>query len=299
MTWAAVHVFYHGNQDPLIRHGIGPALAELHDAGLSDHSFFLRYWEGGPHVRVRIRAANEAAAELAAGRLAAAVQGYLGRQPSRLPVDPAVFAEAEQWLAGMEDRDVGTTLYPDNTVVRAAYKPEYGKYGGAVGVAIAEDVFDSSSRLVLALLDEVARRPGRRLLYGLALLATGLREFDVADPREFLAGYASAWSRYAIPAVTERWPQAMIRDRQAAAACVGASLAGVPPAAIEPWAAALRSAYGQLAEAGEDVLGLSLARLMTQYVHTTSNRLGLLPADEAYLAVLAASVIPESAVTSQ
>ena len=311
MTWAAVHVYYHANHDPLIRACIGPALAGLREAGTVDRAFFLRYWQGGPHVRVRVRARDQVTADVAADRLTAAIESFLARCPSRLPVDPEVFAEAQRRLATLEGRDVDLRLRPDNTVTRAAYEPEYGKYGGTVGVAIAEKLFDASSRLVIGLLDEVARRPGRRLLLGLGILASGLREFGVAEPREFLTGYADMWSRYAIPSVVEQWPDAMARNHRAAEACVGAALSGRPPTAIEPWAAALRSAFRDLARAGDRVFGAlstpcqasaadaCLTRLMAQYVHTTSNRLGLLPADEAYLASLAASVLPEPAVSSQ
>lgn len=311
MTWAAVHVFYHGNHDPLVRACIGPALADLREAGTVDRAFFLRYWQGGPHVRVRVRARDQAASDLAADGLATAIEGFLARWPSRLPVDPDAFAEAQRRLATLEGRDTDPRLHPDNTVIRAAYDPEYGKYGGTVGVAIAEDLFDASSRLVTGLLDEVARRPGRRLLLGLGILASGLREFGVTEQREFLTAYAGMWSRYAIPGIAEQWPDAMARDRRAAEACVGAALSGRPPTAIEPWAAALRAARRDLVKAGDRVFGAlsspceasapdaCLTRLMAQYVHTTSNRLGLLPADEAYLASLAASVIPEPAVSSQ
>ncbi|MDA6131158.1 hypothetical protein OSK38_27810, partial [Escherichia coli] len=53
-NWKAYHVFYHGNLDILIQQCIKPITKKLLSEGIAEKFFFIRYWEGGPHIRLRV-----------------------------------------------------------------------------------------------------------------------------------------------------------------------------------------------------------------------------------------------------
>jgi thiopeptide-type bacteriocin biosynthesis protein len=91
----------------------------LRATGTATGWFFLRYGEGGHHVRVRIRPAQDGAADAVVSALRA-----LGRE---------LRAEALVSRVVMDD-----------------YVPEVARYGGATGLALAEELFVADS-------DDVAR----------------------------------------------------------------------------------------------------------------------------------------------
>ena len=58
-TWISAHIFHAGDLDALITRVAGPLVSDLNPEGF----FFLRYWEGGPHLRLRMRVSDPGAAE--------------------------------------------------------------------------------------------------------------------------------------------------------------------------------------------------------------------------------------------
>ena len=182
-------------------------------------------------------------------------------------------------------------LNPNNSVRRVTYEPELDKYGGTEGVAIAEDLFMASTSVVSRLLRDVVERPGRRSVYGLLLLLVAAHEFGVLDA-EFLERYEATWSPYAVAGGL--WPRPVKeQDLRVALPCLVSVREDSRPPELDAWRSAVAAARQRLANWWGDLPDLradrniGMAQLLTHYVHTTNNRLGLLPADEAYLALLA------------
>ncbi|HEX6838920.1 MAG TPA: thiopeptide-type bacteriocin biosynthesis protein, partial [Polyangia bacterium] len=113
--------------DRVLHDAIAPAIEAALAAGEIDGWFFLRYVDGPgrrDHLRLRVRAASDAAAASFAARLDEALA------PARAAGDVV-------------------------TVERAEYQRELGRYG-ADAIDAVERVFESDSALVLALADEDA-----------------------------------------------------------------------------------------------------------------------------------------------
>lgn len=49
-NWKAIYIYYYDNQDLLITNGIYPILKKYK---ITDF-FFIRYWQHGPHIRLRL-----------------------------------------------------------------------------------------------------------------------------------------------------------------------------------------------------------------------------------------------------
>ncbi|MFJ5679429.1 lantibiotic dehydratase C-terminal domain-containing protein [Streptomyces sp. NPDC093097] len=149
--WVCAHLFYDTDQDLLLTDCVRPLVAELTAQGLVQRYFFLRYWEGGPHVRLRLlpaRAADRAAVE---GRAARHLRDFLARTPAADVVDRGRFAEVAAGLAGLEGRlGHDAVVRPNNSVEFPAYEREHADYGYGAAIGAVERHFFESSRLALS-----------------------------------------------------------------------------------------------------------------------------------------------------
>lgn len=168
--WQSFHVFLHtgiAEADAFLTEDLAPVLDGL-AAGREDAAwFFIRYGEGGPHIRVRVRGLGAATAGLPAdlSRLAAARTEVDGPWPSR---------HAE--------------------VLAAAYVPETGRYGGALALPIAEEVFAASSRVAVQALRQLATGGARLTLASDIANATALAlGLDRLTAAQWLRRHAAGW----------------------------------------------------------------------------------------------------------
>ena len=193
MSWVSVHAFYHGELDALVTDGLRPLVDELAARSLIDGFFFLRYWDGGPHLRVRLSAtAEEPVRDLALRRL----RGYLAANPSKDRLDR--YAERSAWLAAAEGvGDYLRTPMPNNTVHEIPYRPETERYGHGAAMSTVECHFVESSRIALGLL---AARPTesqrQTAAFGaIALALSGRRPRPPEPDAELEARYLDTRSR--------------------------------------------------------------------------------------------------------
>ena len=278
MEWLCWHLFYHSHQDDILTDAVAPLVDALYADRSIDQFFFLRYWNGGPHVRLRFRPQAQVDGASLAARIEDALRTGVAIRPSMVPMDELTYRPVAGRLSAAEAVAV-EPLADNNVLVRRDYTPEYGKYGRGDDMRSAEAIFSASSTAVLRILSR-APNTGRRLGAALVGMMVGLAAlgFDRAGAELFFSHYHRFWDGHARgrgngptddvippPAVT-----------QAASAIL---VEGRIPAAWAEWAAVLaRSRPGQ----DDD----RRAFLATNHFHTTNNRLGLLTADEAHIGKL-------------
>ncbi|MGW1072827.1 lantibiotic dehydratase C-terminal domain-containing protein [Streptomyces sp. NPDC002537] len=159
-AWQALHIHYAANPQPLMTRCVGPLVEELTADGLLANHFFINYWLEGPHVRLRLRPATEAATGEVLDRAERAIAAFLRERPALYEVDTSGFLNEfyntlfelefpEDERAGFLAADGRMRLRPNNTFSREPYEPEYGKYGGPAGIELAEWHFRHSSELVI------------------------------------------------------------------------------------------------------------------------------------------------------
>lgn len=273
--WTSLHCFLHwtGEQnDAFLTRAAGPLLNRLRADGLLEDWFFIRYGEGGPHVRIRARAVT----------------------------DPEGLRRSLASLIGGTDLPPGEGWTPHGTVAEIAYEPETERYGGSEAIEVAEEVFCRSSEIVLeALSGSAASRMNTALplMYATAL-GLGLDERAGAA---WLRRHAASWRLAAgtptlPPGVPLARAEAMLdRQRERLLAVLAATRTlvreGEGPAAR--WAGTVTLADAELAERGV-APGRRLAVWASQ-LHMLCNRLGVQPDEERALCwVLAGALAPES-----
>ncbi len=305
-TWYSVHVYYHGRLELLLTECIGPIVSSMRTRGVS-RWFFLRHSTGGPHVRVRF--------QLAAGTtpavkdtLTADIGDYLREKPSTTPIAAdhlASFEDGHRAIAALDGEPAGPgAFYPDNTVIATPYVPEPAKYGGPLGVALAERFFEASSDLVITLLSREAGNGHRPASMAFAMMLAGLRAagYGERDIAAFFAAYARFWQRCIPPDAWQSWLSTVTARPDALRSLsdsITRSDGSAGPAWMEPWVVAFGAAAKALHEqaiAIEPAVTLAgpmdpIAFVLCNYLHTHNNRLGVSPALEARLAYLGSHIM--------
>lgn len=305
--WSSLHLYVHGDRaakDEFLLDVLAPAADRLVADGHATGWFFLRYWEGGPHIRFRVRDADpERLAELAEE-----ARRWLAKNPPEISgPDP------ERFYAGLGGLDGAEALarygwHEHGEVVEAEYVPEADRYGGADALPAAEDLFVASTQVALAAM--AASRDGtKRLSVAFTLLVaftagvcentavevTMLRRYvlssryntvdapgvDIAVLREQAeADYAAGGERY-------RATAAQVRAALAAGGKANGLLRNWSVLAAE-YADTLRT----LAVSGDASGPASYWTVLLSQLHMVNNRMGVELAEEyrlAWLASLAAA----------
>ncbi|MFH8385765.1 lantibiotic dehydratase C-terminal domain-containing protein [Kitasatospora sp. NPDC018058] len=169
-TWVSAHLFYHGDQDAVVVGAVRPAVERLRLAGQAEGFFFLRYWEGGPHVRLRVLTSPEHAAQVRSVIEETAAEFYRA-SPSESSMTPQEYADSAPSLAALERMaDYDTVLHPDNSVAFVDYVPETDVFGTGRSLEAVERQLMAASALAVELIAR-GRKPGQRAMDAFAMLA--------------------------------------------------------------------------------------------------------------------------------
>lgn len=193
--WLALHIFYHNvmKQDAFLNECLIPAIRTLQAEGHCQDWFFLRYWEGGTHVRVRFLNPSAAVEE----KIREAATAFMAAHPPEQELTREAYYENHTFDG--EPVDVETLpWYPNGSVVQLPYEPEYKRYGGRHAMALGEEVFRISSDTAAAV---IAATPGeyqKRMSMAMDLMILMARclgvEADMMAP--YFNRYSLYWQRF-------------------------------------------------------------------------------------------------------
>jgi hypothetical protein len=285
--WRAYHVFYHGDQDILLRRLVGPLTDELAGLGWIQEFYFVRYCLGGPHVRLRWSSTSEAHADAAEHLLARRVEQFFKLYPSLHPLPDDQVRSMNRNIIRHDPAatDSDNRCYGDNCWLPFPPEFEIERYGGPDHFEASLHFFCQSTESVLELLRENAGRPEGwkrgvwlRLLLRLALgFSSGDREwFD-------LLAYAADDENAAFSGCI-REGDAAFAGRRNQLTVAARDARHSPGTGV--YAALQRSAE----ELSRTVRSLPAARrraVAGSHLHMTANRLGLWNAEEVYMSRIA------------
>lgn len=127
--WLSVHLFY-SDLDQLLTKAVFPFVHQMKAQNAFSQYFFIRYSEGGKHVRLRMKTTQ-------LDFLKATVTHYFNTFFKNYPFQKAVIQEQ---------------IYPNNSIQHIDYQPEWQRYGGQKGLLVAEQQFQLSSETVQAIM---------------------------------------------------------------------------------------------------------------------------------------------------
>ncbi|EFL19626.1 predicted protein [Streptomyces sp. C] len=285
-TWTAWHLHLPSSaqtvHDRVLHEAVAPAVA----AHPGRPWFFVRYWQAGPHLRLRIAGLAPDEAHATERRLREALPGAAALRDGEAPVGDAAFGREAQRLARAgEDGSAlppGTPPLPTG-VYGAAYEPEYERYGGEGLMPLSESLFTLSSTLVLGFLASRPRGRRARALFALGAAACAAAALgDGPDAETFRAHGLASWRRWLLgyghgPDDVDQWVAAAGTapgEAEQERAVLAAAGSGTGP--LAPWQRELTAA----AAVWRATPGVEPGRLLFSHLHMLHNRLGLGIADE-------------------
>lgn len=288
--WLSLHAFIsrptHGDAMPLFADRL---LAEI-GAERGDW-FFIRYAEGGPHVRLRF---------------APSMTPYFGRLRHEVERECAALAVAapdQHWTSAPAGADASQHQCRPGSVHEIAYVPETRRYGGEQALLVNETLFRLSTGIAIKVIAatpiDLARRA--QVAVGLMIGAASALCESVEALADFLAEYESFW-RGLLPedqgapssrsfGAAESLPDRFQRHRR------GLEAGAASNALADCWCEAIRQACRQfeaLHQAGSLVsprtgraasdledMRAACRSIVGSQIHMLNNRLGFTPIEEA------------------
>jgi hypothetical protein len=285
--WSSWHLHTGaGGQEALDRIVVGvvvPAVALLNASARRHPWFFMRYWQAGPHVRLRVGGVDEALDARLHGLLAERLSAVNAELADRPQIDAVGYGAGAAMLAaggeGGDELEVHELL--EAGVHRVRYEPELERYGGEELIELSEHLFTRSSQLAVAVL---ARGLPREAFALEALAVAGAVLGPPVRRERFARGARDFWLRWGLRATAAGdGPDVDVVDLLASARAWAdrietAGLAGrileTENAPVRRWGDELAAASSRWPEP-EPVLA--------SHTHMLLNRLGLGPPQEVFL----------------
>lgn len=295
-TWISAHVYRHCDRDVLLTRCVDPVVSDLAVRGVVRGFFFLRHWEAGPHVRLRVLTAARHAGEVRE-ELERRLTDTMARFPSfELPA-PAAYGVLAARAAALEDHPgYERRIQPTDTIRFVPYVPEHASFGYGPSLTAVERHFAASSRIAL---DVLPAGPERVEFHATAMTLSCY----VGGPPGRVRRAVGAAAR-SDPRVDRVWrasgPELLRLARMLREARHTVHHATPEDAPVLHWLAAitaLREELGELARAGRfaPAQPRPVAHAVSRCLHLHLNRLGVLPGAEALLRAVAARAARELA----
>ncbi len=141
--WLAAYLYYSEPWETFLIEGVQPFINNVLESRLAEQFFFIRYWERGPHIRLRFKTDEAILEKELKPRMIDHFENYYQLKPSKRDDPP--------WSLTLPDNQ---RWFPNNSIQFIDYEPEIDRYGGIHGILIAEDHFQLSSQVVLSVLKE-------------------------------------------------------------------------------------------------------------------------------------------------
>ncbi|TCP59067.1 thiopeptide-type bacteriocin biosynthesis protein [Tumebacillus sp. BK434] len=306
-NWMALHLFYHHfeKQDDLLLDCLMPAVRKLQAEGHCKQWFFLRYWDGGPHIRIRFLEP----ADQVEPYIREQAEAYMRAHPPEQEMSREAYYAQHKFDGEEVDRGA-LPWYGNGSIVKLPYEPEVKRYGGAAALPVSEDLFTHSSDIVEQALCATRGEYQKRMsiamdLMLLTALCLGVRLEDVGM---FFWRYMYSWQTFVdqpdeqrakIRATFERQRESLVPRFQTLAAFVDSEQEFL---FYRQWVNHLKAAFaryealacqGELACPYDDEpvdserrRRYAIASIAVSQIHMTNNRLGVLMSYEHYLSCM-------------
>jgi hypothetical protein len=183
--WLAGYLYYAEPWEDFLIRAVKPFLDSVFDSSLAEQFFFIRYWERGPHIRLRFFGESDRLQRELKSRMETFFYDFFKEHPSE-----------RQEPAEIKDLPEGRQWFDNNSLQFIHYEPEVQRYGGPVGIRIAERQFEISSEAVLAVIGESGNWDYERALGAAIQLHLGFAfalSMDLNEAAAFFSRIFTIW----------------------------------------------------------------------------------------------------------
>ncbi|MEV7600502.1 thiopeptide-type bacteriocin biosynthesis protein [Kitasatospora sp. NPDC089797] len=280
-AWTSWHLHLPSDRSDLQDDLVVRVVAPVARRAAADGWFFIRYWQAGPHLRLRLAGLDDRRADAVEAQLVAAMEPFRRAAAEGREAADEAYLSHVRGMAAAGEEGVAVAAEPllPAGVYRRPYEPEVERYGGPAEIGAAERLFQCSSEAVAALL-ELAGGPqvpaGARLRAALQATAVALAVLpDDARRVEFCDRGVQSWERWLRASGA---PREQIDGLHAEAArlagqlggSAGALLRGPAVGPVRRWADGLAGTMARLA----DDPRARPESVLFSHLHMFHNRLG-------------------------
>lgn len=189
--WHSYHIFYFDGllQEKLICECIAPLMKEYLEKKAIEKWFFIRYWEGGPHVRLRFLGGADVEEEIVSR-----IKRFVEENKSDSTLTKEDYYRNHTFDGEDLDRSK-LPWYENNSIQAISYEREYERYGGEVTIPVCESLFMSSSIMASDLIAATRSNMGQRISIALNLIIVFLYELEI-KPEYFFFYYKDLWDKF-------------------------------------------------------------------------------------------------------
>ncbi len=288
MNWLAFHFFIHTYeiQDIFLRDYLQLALETLKEDKRLQQYFFIRYWQGGPHIRLRFikTQSEDMGVEMA---ILSAFDRFNRAYPNNISLESEQYYQ-NHTFDGVPVSANALYWFSSGSVVAKPYEPEFERYGGQGVMDHSERLFEASSDLVLELLKDPKMTISKKMIISLDLfqIAACLAE----NQSQFYHIYSQIWSSHKSEhlnynkLIFDYMKVYQERQRQ----IIGA----ISQTPYAKWHQCLKAALEAILTQQTTYPDGMIARnsLLASHIHMTNNRLGVSPQFEFLLSEVSALI---------
>ncbi|WP_062352652.1 thiopeptide-type bacteriocin biosynthesis protein [Bacillus kwashiorkori] len=294
--WNALHIFYHDmtKYDSLIL-TVNDEMNRYVDLQLIEKWFFIRYWEGGPHIRLRYFPKDKD--EEIRQKIEEKVRLFW----KTLPIEQVLTKEdyyANHPFDG-EKKSMEELPWFDNRSIKSIpYVPEIERYGGAESIKYSESIFMYSSQLVCYLLKATKPDSAKKFILALTLTKLLIEELLCFDEQEDLIQYATFYKQYWEPFVEGNRTNDLLHLFSANKNSIGKFYEALKTnQVVQSYFAKMVFELNNVRTIINDELYIH--RIVASHIHMTNNRLGISPFVEYYISEYISKNYPNQAVKNE
>lgn len=295
--WLSFHIFIHDTSfhDEFILNHLYPVIQELFKKGLIYSWFFIRYWEGGPHIRVRLLIDKDETSLMFKNKILDNIKAIpmLSEELS-----PKLYYKnyLKENFTNKEMENYG--WYPDHSMIDQTYFAELERYGGYKVIGESEKLFEISSEIALRIIKATSNRKNRLLVAFDFILIYSLAIYpDPLEAAKWLRNYVFSWKyseqtpnlniyetvEYAQKEFHEKQNKYVERSNKIINK-LRESENSKKDSIKEIWFSSLNKYNGVLSEAlKEDTLANTVGAINMSQMHMFANRIDINPTEECYL----------------
>lgn len=199
-SWRAWHIFLadRASTDRFLLEVIRPEIARLRDLQEIGQWFYIRYWENGPHIRLRLNGVDDQKFAQLGDYLRLHAQEYAARDVSA----DTRFQQGVKFDGWHADPSA-IPWFAQGEVHEIEYEPELRRYGGKSGLEVAEALFGLSSEIALKVIEATRGDTAKTETIALHLTVATLMAVtpDYEARIDFLARMGAGWRGFATDAV--------------------------------------------------------------------------------------------------
>lgn len=152
MRWTSIHIFMNSFDE------LDPLISQIYsrlNKSILNRLFFIRYWYGGPHIRIRIINLNKKENIIIKKQINAAIRTIIqSKKNSNKPLK-RLLPKEEFYKSTFTDGKIFDSnqlpWFSPGEVLEIPYMPENYRYGGKDNIFFSEQAFITSSKLAASI----------------------------------------------------------------------------------------------------------------------------------------------------